>query len=367
MKQKKIYITLLIGTICSIGIVTLLFAFSEDMIHRQKDVFIRRYPHHPANQKHALDLGYNSYYIAGVENGKIYLGNHTAPLHMVVLDSTLKDTQHIKIRLDQMDFPFKTLQVKVDPPNFYMMDGTVPAVFKGKTSDWKASLAMNGKAYFSWAEPIDTNTLIIRARSAATGENELGMVTLEDSTKAKLFPDLLQKQIDGVFCTDGMLLFEKESRKMVYVYYYRNQFVVVDTDLRQEFIGKTIDTISKAQIDVGTINSKNANTLASRSLLVNRQSSVYKNYLFVNSNMLGKYESEKMLDQARIIDVYDLKKNTYEFSFYLYDYLQNKMGSFQVHGNLLIAIADQYIVTHTLKQDRFEDMKITEDLTKIKN
>lgn len=360
MKRKKTYIALLMGTFSSIGIVVLLFAFSEDMIHRQKDVFIRRYPHHPANQKHALDLGYNSYYIAGVDNGKIYLGNSTAPLHMVVLDSTLKDTQHIQLRLDRKDHLFKSVRVKVTPPYFYVMDGTASKILRGKITDWKASMVMEDEAYFSLAEPVDSSTIIIRTRSRATNEETLGIISLKDSIKVKLFPNLLQKQIDGVFCTDGMLLFEKELQKLIYVYFYRNQFVIANTELKQEFIGKTIDTISKAQIDVAAINSQKASTLASRPLVVNRQSCVYKNYLFVNSNMIGKYESPKMLNEARIIDVYDLKKNTYEFSFYLYDHLLKQMSSFKVHDDLLIAMVDQYIVAYKLERGQFENMKITE-------
>lgn len=356
MKNKKIYTILLIGTICSIGLVTLLFALSEKSIKREKNTFIRRYPHRPVTQTHALDIGYNSYYIAGVDKDKIYLGNNTAPLHLLVLDSTLKDTQHIRLHLERKNLPFRSIKVRVDPPYFYVMDGTVPTILRGKTSDWNASLIMEGDAYFSFAEPMDSSTVVIRARRSSTNENVLGRISMGDSVQVDLFSDLLQKQIDGVFCTDGELLFNKELQKPIYVYNYRNQFVVADTNLEQEYIGKTIDTVSRAQIELASISSKKVTTLASPPLVVNRQSSAYGNYLFVCSGRLGRYEPSIMLDQASIIDVYDLRKNTYKFSFYLYDHLLKRMSSFRVHGDKLIAMMDTHVVINKLKQERFGDM-----------
>ncbi|MEE9361616.1 MAG: hypothetical protein V3U92_03365 [Cellulophaga sp.] len=360
MKPKKIALIFLLGTLMSIAFMVGVFLLSEDMIHRQRDVFIRRYPHHPANKENAFDLGFKSYYIAGVGDGKIYLGNKTAPGHLVEVDTMLTDTTHIKIRLDDTDLPFRSPQVRVNPPDFYVFDGQVPCIFKGNTRDWKGSLMMKDDAYFSFAEPIDTTSVVFRAISSSTNEKILGKFTVSDSVTVSLTADLLQKQIDGIFCTDGKLLFGKELNKLIYVYFYRNQFVVADTDLKLDYIGKTIDTISKAQINVAAIDSEKSTTLTSGALIVNKHSCVYNNYLFINSNMLGKYEDEDMLKHASIIDVYDINKNTYEFSFYLYNYKTKKARSFQVYGNLLIAMADNYIVTHKLRSNQFKGMKINE-------
>src|SRR5690606_29917948 len=68
-----------------IGMVTLLFITSENTM-QHRNPFIRRYPHFPAVKTAQMDLTYDSYYIAGVGDGKIYLGNNTAPLRMVVID-----------------------------------------------------------------------------------------------------------------------------------------------------------------------------------------------------------------------------------------------------------------------------------------
>ncbi len=353
MTNKKIYIILLLGSMFCIGLVTVLFALSEKTIHHENP-FIRRVPPHTIAKTHDLDLGYNSYYIAGVDKDRIFLGNHSSPLHVLVLDSTLKDTSHIQLHVDRKDLPVYSMQVRVAPPYFYIMDGRSPFVFRGKTTDWKASLLMYQGAYFSSAEPVDSSTMIIRTRSSISKEDVLGRISMGDSVQVDLSHKLLQKQIDGIFCVDGKLLLAKELQKLVYVYTYRNQFVVANTHLEQEFIGKTIDTISRARIELASIDSKNATTLASRPLVVNKQCSTYGNYLFVSSNLLGRYDPSDMLNHAAIIDVYDLKKNTYEFSFYLYDHLQKRMTGFQVQGDRLIALMEKYIVSYTLRPDYFE-------------
>ena len=366
MKKKKTIVILSIGSIISMFLVVGLYLLSEDIIHRQRDVFIRRYPHHIANQENALDLGYNSYYIAGVADGKIYLGNRSAPAHLVVLDTTLKDTTHVKINIADTELRFNKPVIRVNPPNFFVLDGKAAIVLKGNTSNWIASLMLKDKAYFSKVEPMGNSSFALLAKSAATKENVLGKISVNDSVEVNLYPNLLQKQIDGVFCTDGMLLYEREIQKLIYVYYYRNEFIVADANLKQEYIGKTIDTISKAQIKVENIQSENSYTLGGQPLVVNKQSFIYKNYLFISSNMLGKYENASMLNQASIIDVYDINDNTYKFSFYLYKYKLKKLYEFQVYDNLVIAIEDKYIVTHKLRKTPFEGMKLAEKKTDFK-
>src|SRR5690606_28338776 len=79
-KNKITILTVLmiIGT----GIVSLLFILSQDQTHRN-NAFIRRYPHHPIKTFDTLNLGFNSYYFAGIDSSHIYLGNYTAPLKVL--------------------------------------------------------------------------------------------------------------------------------------------------------------------------------------------------------------------------------------------------------------------------------------------
>src|SRR5690606_17238824 len=117
---------------------------------------------------------------------------------------------------------------------------------------------------------------------------------------------------------DGQLLYDSIFGKIIYVYYYRNQFVVFHKNLNLDYVGNTIDTISKAQLDIIHNTNTNENKLKGDAVIVNQQAAIAGNYLFIVSDRLGKYEETKVLQQATIADVYNITKNRYEFSFYIY-------------------------------------------------
>src|SRR5690606_32827487 len=139
-----------------------------------RNSFTRRYPHHPIKRIHELDLGFNSYYLAGAGQGKIYLANPTSPLHMLVVDTTLKDTQHIQMNIPYGDLKFRTIRTRVEPPYFYFMDGTVPVIFRGTVDQWTARPISMDDAYFILANPISPNSFVIRTHSIKSDKSELG-------------------------------------------------------------------------------------------------------------------------------------------------------------------------------------------------
>nr|WP_233783345.1 MauE/DoxX family redox-associated membrane protein [Flavivirga eckloniae] len=355
MPHKKPYALLFICMVCGVGLMFLLFSLSEHKIHRDNS-FTRLFAGHPAIKSKELDLAYNSYYIAGADQGKIYLGNSISPFHLITLDTTLQNKETIRLTLDQDSLPYKSMQLRVIPPHFFLMDGVKSYIFRGNTTDWKASSVINKPVYFSQVEPIDSVSLLIRGVSSETRENVLGKVNLLESGKIDLTHDLLQKQIDGIFDTDGSLQYNRQLQKLVYTYYYRNQFIVADTNLQLSHLGKTIDTISHAQIEVGTIASKDQLKMAAPPLIVNRSSTTYGDYLFVNSKLIGKNEPKHIWKRASIIDVYNLVDNTYEFSFYVYGIKKDKLRSFRVLHDKFIGLVGNHIVTYQLNTNLFKNL-----------
>ncbi|MFV0573512.1 MAG: MauE/DoxX family redox-associated membrane protein [Xanthomarina gelatinilytica] len=338
-----------LGIILVIG----LFLSSEKKIKRNNS-FLRTYMPHPIKQISMMDLKYNSYYIAGIHKDKIYLGNTTAPLNLTIIDTSLKTIDKLRVSIDQMDLPYKHIRITVTPPYFYVVDGNVPIIFRGSTNSWKAYTLLQDAAYFSQFVVTDTSHFVIRTMNSNTQENILGILKTGNNKALTLFEKYLEKQVDGVFDTDGLLLWNPDNHKIIYVYYYRNQYLISNEDLNNKEQGKTIDTVSKAQIDFTYYPSKGKKKLDWSSLKINNYSTTSGNYLYVHSKRLGKHEPEKMLKKASIIDVYDFKNNTYEFSFYLLHHKGNKMKSFQVDRYLLVAIMDDKLVTYQLNNRYFE-------------
>jgi uncharacterized membrane protein YhaH (DUF805 family) len=337
------------GTLCSVILMTLLFFLSEDIIHHRNN-FIRRFPQHPITLSNELDLKFNSYYIAGVSKTKVYLGNRTSPLLMTVLDSSLQKQKFYKIELPKSSLNFHSFQIHVKDPYFYITDGTSPYILRGNVSDWKAKIWNIGASYFNAFALIDNATFAIRALSSVSNENVLGTVKIAKKPRVKLASNILVKQIDGVFDTDGMLLYNAQINKLVYTYYYRNEFMIIDTSLITHYVSHTIDTTSKAKIKVTFIKSKQQTKLSSPRLIINKKTTSYGHYLFINSGLMGKYEPREMWEVASIIDVYDLRAKSYAFSFYIDDKRDDKLKELLLNGNDLICLTGHYISKYMLQK-----------------
>ena len=354
MKTSSLFILLIASVIFSTSLVTGLFLASEKTIERNNS-FIRRYPHHPVNRQGSFDLGFNSYYLAGSTRDSIYLGNFTAPLHLLAIDKELSDTSQHRLHLKNMEeYDFRSVKIQVQEPYYYLFDGAVPVIYQGEIGNWIAEGVMENAAYFSQIVPVDNNHFVVRARSTANNENELGQIKVLDSTEVKLKPELLEKQIDGIFDVDGFLIYNQQLKEVIYLYRYRNEYIVANKNLDLQYRGKTIDTISRAQLDIAAITSKNQKKLGPMSTRVNLNATTSGHYLLVSSNRIGKYEDEEMLKQASIIDVYNIEERTYELSFYLYHFKKDEIREFFINEGMLYSLNGNYLVKHTMKEQYFD-------------
>lgn len=349
-QRKRFFFTIAGSFVCSTLVMLGLFLLSEHESQRNNG-FIRTYPHSPVRTKRGWKLPYNSYYIAGITGDTVFLGNLVAPSHLlrIVLDRT--ELEPVDVSLTQSSgIPFTAPKIEVRPPYFYVYDGNVPVVFRGLTSEWQAALYWKGTNTFLQFQAVAADTLLV----SGLHQNQSTIGLLGTDTPAfPAVPSLLQKQTEDVFDTDGMLHYNEDLRRLVYVYYYRNKFVVSDLSQTDHYEGNTIDTLAQPQLKVAYDDAGRTRSLAAPPTFVQLQACSSGRYLFIKSNRLGRYESAEMLDDASIIDVYDLEQQTYTFSFYLYDYEGEKVKSFRVQGDKLIGLTDRHLVVYQLQQPRF--------------
>lgn len=352
IRIKTRLILFLLITIGSTAIVVLLFLLSENIVHYHNKL-TRRFPPSPVLQVAISDLKLNSYYFAGVDSTHIYMGNSTAPLLMTILNNQLMQTEKKMIDLDRKDLPFKGVKISVQSPYFFVADGTVPCIFRGKINNWKAELVHQKGEYFTTALPVDSTSIAVSTNSSITGDNVLGIIEVGKRGKTILNPKILQKQFDGVFDTDGQLLYSAGMQKVIYLYAYRNQFTIADRTLKITGRGATIDTITQAKLSIAKDKKHQQRQFSHPPLFVNKKSAIYKNLLFVNSAIPGRFEDNRMWKEASIIDVYDLVKKNYLLSFCIYNFEGNKMKNFVVQDNHLYALIGNHIIRYKI------DIKIT--------
>ncbi|WP_394368345.1 DoxX family protein, partial [Faecalibacter rhinopitheci] len=135
--SKKNATSIIVAGIIAIGSMITLF-FNSEYIIKQENNFTRRYLPHPIIEQEAINLGANSYYFAGFDAHKIYLGNYTAPLILTSINLDLKDVEKHRIELEQSNFNFRAITIKVFEDEFYVYDGNVPVIFKGCLPNYRA-------------------------------------------------------------------------------------------------------------------------------------------------------------------------------------------------------------------------------------
>ncbi len=347
-RDSMVVFKTILPALLAAGMVVALFLSSEQIIKKENN-FIRRFGQHPIRNEKTFDLGLNSYYFAGMAGGQLYMGNVTAPLVITTVDTALTTKKAVKIRLDDTGHPFRFIQVQVKAPHYYLYDGTVPVIYRGQLDDSLASTISLGDCYFSQLQATDSVNFVFRAQSSQTKMQVLGRLSLDREPKVRLNEALLKKQVDGVFDTDGHLLLDEVTGEPVYIYTYRNQFLVMDRELTLLRKLHTIDTISRAQVQVRSL-SGGRHQMDAPPLEVNKTSAVHGRVLFNESMLMGKFESRDLWKRAAIVDMYRTDKQEYLGSFYVQDRGKNRMARMFATDKHLFVLRGSELVRYRFAQ-----------------
>ena len=342
--------------VLSAGSMVALFLSSEHIMKKENN-FTRRFLSHPLEDEDAkIDLGFNSYYFAGFDDDHIYLGNTTAPLVLTTVDTPLKTKMELKIIPENTDYSFRNVQVKVKTPYFYLYDGDVPVIYRGKLADRNARIISYNEAFFSQLAVIDSVNFGIRTMLSGHERYTIGSLRLTDPAEVHLNPDILQKQTDGLFDSDGKLIEDPKSGNLIYTYFYRNQFLVMDSRMRLLRSLKTIDTISHAQVHTVVL-SDGRRKMGAPPLQVNKNMSVFGGVLFNQSNLRGKFEEKAAWKQASVIDCYRTDQQKYIGSFYISNRGKNKVAHLLATDRYLYIISGNELVRYRFAQSFIGQLK----------
>jgi hypothetical protein len=354
MQRKYIY-AVLACSLVSIGVVIGLIGYSG-VLKDKRGSFLRQFPPHPVLEGDTINIVYNTYYLAGGTVHTVYLGNYSSPLHLLVVDLVSLDTQHVWLSAEGVfETRFWSLTVQVDSPYVYLVDGAVPRIYQGLIGSRPLTRYPQDRFHFREVVALDPDEYIVKTLMGESPENVVGKIT-SGPPHFRYTDEILEKQIDGLFCTDGMLRYSRERGWLVYTYYYRNNFLVMDRDLLLVYRGHTLDTISRAQLKVATLSATGEHMLASPPVYVNKRSCVSGKYLFINSGIPARNQARDALEHADVVDVYELGTGDYRFSFVIYPFWGTKrMMDFMVLGRKMVVLYDGLIRVYDLMSPYFDD------------
>lgn len=306
-------------------------------LNSRPNSFIRLLPSGILKPEKIINLKYNSYYIAGQTRENIYLGNINSPFLVISVNLASGDTLKNLINTAKAKQLMQGAHLSVDSPYVYLKEGRMPILMYGKLNDLSL-LSLPLDFYFTASLSLSPNSHVFRVIDRELERNIL--VKSSGGTVTKKI-DILTKQVDGVFCTDGKLIGDRTLNKLVYIYNYRNQFICMDTNLKVLYKGKTIDTVTRVKFKIDTIKSEGKITTDSPLQFVNKNACTDDGLLFIQSGLRADNDVELYYENASAIDVYALKDGKYLFSFYLPNYGRKKARDFRVKGDQLVALYER--------------------------
>ncbi len=353
LNNKKIIVRMISVILMGISIISFLFINSENIIKKENN-FIRRYPHHPVIEDRSLDLGVNSYYFAGIDKNEVYLGNNTSPLTLISIDKNFTGIKRHIIKLNGQIPIFKNIQLQIKSPYYYVYDGSVPIIYRGKIGETDAKIVSYQDAYFNRLQVLDSTRFVIRTQSSKSKKQVLGILNIRDFSKLKLHEDFLSKKQKNIFDVDGKLISDDEN--IYFIYYYKNGILKTDYDLKKIEYQKTIDTTQTSHILVKTM-SNGHHKMYAPPQMVNEKATVFRGFLFNQSNLIGKYENRKQWRKNSIVDVYDTNNKKYWGSLYIQHRGKDKLSQMLISNHYMYVLIGHEIVRYRLAQTVLDQLK----------
>ncbi|MDR6919993.1 hypothetical protein J2Y40_000823 [Chryseobacterium sp. 2987] len=346
---KYISLISIITIVSSLSVVVIYLKSEKDL--RKNNNFTRRYMPHALENEVKLDINYNSFYFIGQDSANIYLGNSTAPLNITIVKKDLSSFSKYRIPLDTKLYQFKSLKVTWKTPNYYIYDGTVPIIYKGKIEN-KESLTIESfrDMYFDQLSVVSDNSFLFRSQGTKFKNFVIG--ELSDG-HVNLKYDILGTQKTGYIENDGVLLFDEKINKSVYVYNYQNKFVVIN---HLNAKNNTLKLISyndgqkteKVKLPDGSFKVKNPLQQSVKNAFASN------NLLFVNSNSKAIHDGTMQWNKASIIDFYKIDQQYYSGSFMVPNRQGEKVKDMLIAGEYLYILIGNEIVKYHFAQPIIE-------------
>ncbi|MBB5438556.1 hypothetical protein HDC92_002232 [Pedobacter sp. AK017] len=350
--MKKIFLLLLLS-LAGLLVVVFLY-FSSRQGQEIKNGFTRSFQKTPLKQLNEIDLRFPNYYISGITRGHVFVGNHKATLHGVMLSADFSDSLQLNIPnfVNDTTIDVRAIKVEVDSPNVYYLERMGPSYVQSSISFEHTKRITLGAIKFDRVKVISKNSIIIR--SYQSGKRVLQKIIVYPTLKRSAVFNLTD-ELNTDFAIDGFMAYNQVKGRLFYTNYYSNQFVCLDTNLNLMYTARTIDTNRIAKIKVSEIRRKKTKEklMSAPPLQVNKKGCTDGNWLYVQSLLPSDGESFTEFKSYTVIDVYDVNDGKYHHSFKVPNYKDQKMSDFSVSDNRLFALYEHHLLSYQCRFDGF--------------
>lgn len=349
MKKKIILISFI-----TLAIVLLTFAFFW-----QKAAYNNGFYRKVLSQKNELKKQINLENVTSLAcntNSDIWIQQRDNPLTIITVNDSLNSQKETKI-LPPRYFNLKLRNYYYSNTDFSTMltneSGDIARITKDKSEYFKVRYPK-----FDLSISSSPNTIFVRSFVRIKGQNRLQITKIKITDTASVLSSyILPKQIDGIFCADGRLNYDPENSRLYYMYYYRGEFLCLDTNLNLLYKAKTIDTVHVAKLGIKYYKESSTpskatlkRTVTGVSRLVNHYFNVGNNNIYILSALKADNQSATDFLAKNTIDVYSAGHGNYLYSFDIPKYRETKLREFRIKGNNFYAFYKNNLVWYSLDE-----------------
>lgn len=340
------YLTLLLLTLSGVFIISMMYWTTSNKSIRNG--FSRLIVNHKITNLRTIEFDSENLYFAGWIGDILYLGDARTPFRLLAISDSARSVVTID---NKISADVRHSKISVDSPEFQLADLDRFNIYRGNVSTWDMTRLVHSRQLFSEELPLGPNSVILRDLNKQNNRYILSKEVFDPFARHQA-ETLIERQIDGLFCTDGMLRFDRSNALLTYIYFYRNQFFVSDTSLNLILRGRTIDTVTRANIKVAFIDSENYRTIASPPKIVNRASFAANGKFYVNSNLIADNEERRLHRKSDVIDIYDLFSGQYEHSFYIPRVERSRLRHFCIKQSTLYVLNGSLLTIYTFNSQQ---------------
>lgn len=334
-----------LSTIASILLVVVIKLLTVDPI--SKNGFTRD-KNKTTNLLKIINLPESNNYFAGSTANHLYIGNINSPYQIKIFTDSLTDSTNHHLNYEgRLDVYKDVGRLSVDSPIIHFSEGMTPAFFTGNLSSLHLQNDYDSVSFFLSSHLLYGSTWVMNSYSKVDKQRIL--LKKSPTTIGQNVKFLPEKQIDGTFCTQGSLSYDRENHILIYTFSYRNRFICLDTNLTPLYKGNTIDTNSIAKLKVERIND-NKSKLSAPPVVINRSTFIDNGILYVQSALFGDNEDPRDYEGMTPIDQYSTKSGEYIGSFLVPKALNHlNIESFLVSNKTLFALYGNQLAAFTIR------------------
>jgi hypothetical protein len=231
------------------------------------------------------------------------------------------------------------------------MAGNVPAIIRFNLKEPSCRLFHFPGNLFSQAVISENGNYILRVYQKLNGKwDQIFIRWNPEKNKLLTKQNIFEKKGDAGFSTDGILLFDKITNRILYLSYYSNEFFCMDTLMNTLYKAHTIDTFSNANVKVlqEVSNYSRSFTNVAPLKLISLESRAVNSKLFIHSGIRADNETLNGFEDHDVIDVYEISNGHYLKSFYIPIYNKERLKDFDISGNKIIVLYSNRIMIYSI-------------------